>query len=349
MNSNEDSREMATLVRTNFRFLEYARRTTLLFVLLVCAATAAAQGRKYGVFVGINDYPFEGGQLHGAVNDATKLRDTMVSLFGFDLGHTSLLTNSAATRDGIIGSLTKYEGLVRRGDLFVFTYSGHGTVFPDKYSEELDETRKISMNVLLGEERFVLPLGLYDSALVPIDADKDTGGRSWKNLILDDELYGLFSAFTRKGASVVFLSDSCHSGSIGKGARTESVRVKFISPLKALKVKSLEETKATTPRNQKITTRQLGGQYLILTGSKDDEFSLDVGGGTPNASGLFTRTLLKVIEVRGTDMTYSQLIRLVQPEVNRQAREADNPQTPQLDARFGDPDAKIFRAPTGAN
>lgn len=323
------------------------RASALLVVLLLCASTASAAGRKYGLFVGINEYTFEGGRLYGAVNDATNLRRVMIDSFNFEPGHSTLLTDAHATREAIIRNINEYASIVQAGDLFVFTFSGHGTVFPDAASEELDETRQIEMDVMLPGGRFVLPRGLYDSSLVPVNAGDEAGGRAWKNLILDDELYNLFSTFTRKGAHVVFISDSCHSGTVGKGAGTEQARVKFLSPLNVLKVSSLDQLRDAQLRGQRrVGARNMGrGSYLVLTGSRDDEFSLDVGRGTPDAAGLFTKTLLTVIQRNGARLTYSQLMARVQPEVRRQARAQDNEQTPQLDARFGNSGAVIFSPP----
>lgn len=336
----------STVARTSLRVsavLFIASKLTVVVVMfLMCGVVAMAQGHKYGLFVGINQYPRPDEQLFGAVNDATKLRQKMIKDFGFAEDDTTLLTDAAATRKAIIDGITSYRQKAKSGDLFLFTYSGHGTLFPDASSSVIDEHTKISMDVLLPGGHFVIPPDYYDSAIVPVDSDDETGGRPWKNLILDDEFHDLFSAFQQKGVQVIFLADECNAGTIGKG-ENGTARVKFITPMQALNVKSLADLKKVKPRKQRrVAARSKWGPYLILSASKDNEFSLDVDGGTDHAGGLFTRTLLTVLDNVPGPLTYTQLLARVQPEVVRLSRLEGNDQTPQLDTRFGDPNLTIF-------
>ena len=98
---------------------------SLLIVLLVNSIYAngggmasPAAGQKYLLAVGINNYREK--PLRGAVNDAVGIREILISRFGFAPGDTTLLTDSSATRAGIIGSIVRYIDVVGRGDLFVF-------------------------------------------------------------------------------------------------------------------------------------------------------------------------------------------------------------------------------------
>src|ERR1044072_4918703 len=99
------------------------KATLLIAIFLMCGMVVMAQGRKYGLFVGINQYPRPDEQLFGAVNDATKLRQKMIKGFGFAEGDTTLLTDAAATRKAIFDSITGYRQKAKSGDLFLFTYS----------------------------------------------------------------------------------------------------------------------------------------------------------------------------------------------------------------------------------
>ena len=84
-----------------------------------------------------------------------------------------------------------------------------------------------------------------------------------------------------------------------------------------------------------------------MTGSKDDEFSLDANiGGVP--MGLFTNKLLANIPDRAGDratMTYSRLMGRVSHEVAIQAMKWEGNQNPQLNVEFADPNAPIFTVP----
>ena len=324
----------------------------LMFALLVfvCAAVAEAKGRKFGLFVGINEYAEPVSPLRGCVNDAEKMQAAMLAKYGFKKADTTILTDTQATRDGIIGKIKMYEQMAGEDDLFVFHYSGHGTLFPDANSEEQDETELQYVEIAYGPgaSEVIFPRAKYDSAIVPIDVAEATSGKPWQNLILDDELYQMFAAFTKKGAQVVFISDSCHSGSVARAEKTLT-KVRFTPLHKAFDAKSfadlnLKKPAAATAKPTAAQT-QLNGMYLTMTDSKDDEFSLDAGeDGIP--MGLFTSTLLKTLNARGAaSLTYKKLIESVSPKVSKTALSLNNNQNPQLDSRFGNADKLIFSVP----
>jgi len=315
-------------------------------ILLIGAAATEAKGRKYGLLVGINEYPAPISTLSGCVNDAIKMQAAMITGYGFKKADTSVLTDAQATRQNIINKIKMYEKLAGAGDLFVFHYSGHGTLFPDANSEELDETEMQFVELDFGGGPEVLfPRDKYDSAIVPVDGDMATSGKPWQNLILDDELYAMFSAFTKKGAQVVFISDSCHSGSVARAKISAAVR--FMPLHKAFHRKSFADLQLKKSVATKVVTAppDMNNLYITLTGSKDDEFSLDSSSdGIP--MGLFTSTLLKSLNTRAaTAKTYKQLMSVVSPQVAKNALKLNNNQNPQLDARFGNPNNLIFSVP----
>ena len=324
----------------------------LTFISLIAVSAASAKGKKFGLFVGINAYSEGISPLKGCVNDAMKMREAMMTKFGFKAADTMLLTDAAATRDGILTNLKKYQALAGAGDILVFHYSGHGTLFPDAYSEVKDETKLIYMEApnRAGQMEVIYERDKYDSALVPFDARSRTSGKPWRNLILDDELYTIFSAVTRKGAQVVLISDSCHSGSIDRALpdvqpRTQSLATVFgVRRFSELDLEKPAEDKSTRPPLPPVK-----GLYLSMTGSKDDEFSLDASfSGVP--MGLFTSKLLANMPPvpkgnKPITMTYQQLMGLVSPAVSQQARAWDSNQNPQLNTEFGNPRMSIFSVP----
>jgi hypothetical protein len=326
----------------------------LVLIALACAifalaGSASAAGKKYGLFVGINKYTGGISALRGCVNDATLMRATLQSKFGFQPADNMLLTDEAATRDGIINSLKKYQALASKGDIFVFHYSGHGTLFPDGRSEDQDETNMTYLEVMndeTGKMEVWYPRAKYDSAIVPFDARSTTSGKPWRNLILDDELAAIFAGFTQKGAQVVFISDSCHSGTVGRagkqknGIRTQSLATVF----GARRFEDLELGEPAVKRTSGYPV-PVNPLYIVLTGSKDDEFSLDFGG-LPTPMGLFTYTLLKQLNKPGSALlSYEKTMAIVSPEVSKQSLQSDNNQNPQLDTRYGDSKTLVFSLP----
>lgn len=303
-------------------------------VTLLLLISVSAQGKKYGLFVGINAYTGGVSPLKGCVNDANNLQSALATKYGFQLADTTLLTDRQATRDGILNAIKYYQAQAQAGDLFVFTYSGHGTLFPDDRSEELDEEASLEMPD-------VYPPGKYDSAICPVDLRSNTSGKLWNNLILDDELYGLFSGFTSKGAMVIFLSDSCHSGTLARNLGQNTFVSKLQPQARFLplpKIRSLDSIpKPAGSRRVKRTRSDVGGLLIVLSGAKDNEYSLDYPDSSGETNGLFTRTLLQTINELGSQgkkATYLTVRDIVSPKVSQLSAAKNNSQTPQIDARF---------------
>ncbi len=293
---------------------------SVLFILACWAsigALALAQ-EKYALLVGINDYPRPITPLHGCVNDMSNVRDKLIGQFGFPTGNIESLFNGSATRGRILAGIDAYAGKVRRGDVFVFGYSGHGTVFPDERSEELDETR-----VITPKNR---QPGKYDAALVPIDVRAGDSGKPWGNLILDDELYERFKRLTDKGCLVIVISDSCHSGTLGRGTH----RVKAISTEEALGIPYDRIGKPAGSRT--VESRDLGGLYLTMTSSTDEQVSIEWRDDEGRECGLFVYSFLKALRAAGTNRpSYQQVYDYTRREVMRLSKQG---QEPQVDTRF---------------
>ena len=298
------------------------------------AANTMAAGKKYAVFVGINDYPGTENDLNGAVNDAQNFKKLLTTKFRYPAANTTTLLDSAATRENIISQIKAYGALVGPGDILVFQYSGHGTLFPDIYSDVIDETKKVSVDIPLQDgSRYQLPLDYYDSAIVPWDADDKSSSRTWQNLILDDELYDMFSKITAKGATVVFISDSCHSGSVGKAQQR---KFRYMPTERALKIASVADLRKPDPSKQtKGSAPIFNNHYIVLTAARDDEVAWD-GNESAIPGGLFTSSLIGVINSSKTPLTYSSLLSYVAPKM------AGENQHPQLDRRFGNVNARLF-------
>jgi len=309
------------------------------FFILAATSVSFAQGRKMGLFVGINEYLEKEDVLQSCVNDALNMRKRLSRDYGFDASNTSLLTDARATRRNILDKLAYYERQTLSGDLFVFYYSGHGGIFPDALSEVNDETEMVTPPA-----KMQLATGYYDSTLVPIDSHLSTSGKSWGNSILDDELHKIFSRFTDKGVQVIFISDSCFSGTLAKSFGDFEM-TKFASA-KALRVNSPEWNQAARKRGAKAG-ETFNNLFLAIGSSQDNQTSL---AGGPHDMSLFTRIFLaKLDEYNAANkiFTYQSVLNVVKPEVNRLSRQT---QTPRLDDRFFDSallNRPIFSLPSG--
>ena len=129
-------------------------------VLAACAVLAAglqSEGAPHrrALLVGINDYtasalaphpqtaPAPGRDwpnLGGAVNDVTIMRDMLVALYGFDLNDIVILTDQAATRAAILGTIElRLVNPAANDDVILFYYAGHGSQVRNSLSDERDK------------------------------------------------------------------------------------------------------------------------------------------------------------------------------------------------------------------
>src|SRR5439155_24108902 len=143
--------------------------------------------------------------------------------------------------------------------------------------------------------------------------------------LLDDELFDIFSQAVR-GARVVFLSDSCHSGSVARIAPppdgAERGQIRFLPPGPFLN----DAERGRALRAEKAPAKGLSrGTALLISGCADTEFSYDATfGGRPN--GAFTRVALETLAKLAEGATYRDW----HTAIRAQLPNASYPQTPQL-------------------
>jgi hypothetical protein len=138
---------------------------------------------KRALCIGIN-YVGTSAQLAGCANDANDWAGVFEAR---DFGTVDLLLDAAATRAAMLEVMGAIIAETGPDDLAVVTYSGHGSWQPDRSGDEPDRR---------------------DEVLCPVDYAR-------AGMISDDDLYRVFTAGHR-WARVVFISDSCHSGSVNR-------------------------------------------------------------------------------------------------------------------------------------
>ena len=181
-----------------------------------------------------------------------------------------ILTRSA-TAKAVSDALTRAAEKLKKGDILLVTYSGHGGQTKDWNGDEADEM----------DETWVL----YDRQLV------------------DDELYKLWGKF-RAGVRILVLSDSCHSGSVTRdvpdfidgGPRRRAmpgyVRKKVDKAQK-------EIYQAVQKKNGSAEKAKIGASVLLISGCMDNQYSMD---GARN--GAFTGALKSVWKGGGFKGSY---------------------------------------------
>jgi hypothetical protein len=169
------------------------------FPVITLAGTLRAQPRRprlHAMVVGINKYAGQGPagkvpDLEGCINDANDIARQVVRL---DPNVRVLgVRNEPVTRAAFFSAWQSMVSAAGRGDTLLLTYSGHGGRVTEacagNENDGLDET---------------LILTNFD---VRHTADK-------AEHIIDDELAALWAAAAERDLRVVFVADSCYSGTV---------------------------------------------------------------------------------------------------------------------------------------
>lgn len=237
---------------------------------------------NHALLIGINEY--RESPLRGCVNDITDLADFLRARLDFAAGELTLLLDGRATREAILRELRALVASVRPGDRALLHFSGHGVQLPSSDAEEQD--------------------GL-DEAICPYDY-------SWDDLegsFLRDKDFRRELAKLPADATFVWISDSCHSGTLTKmlfNGGKHDVRPRFLTPPPdvALQVAKLHD-RAVKLRTLRRTAEEL--QLAFLSGCQPEQTAADaVFGG--RANGALSYTLLRELERSdGLQVTWAPL------------------------------------------
>lgn len=259
----------------------------------------------YALLVGINDYTPEVGKLYGCLNDVDHFRDYLTSTFGKQQLQLEVLKDSDATRGNIIKLFRSHLGKAGAEDVALFQYCGHGARwaaargFKEFYPDGKDEG-----------------LVLYDSRRPGSAAPYD---------LADKELAILLTEVAKKDPHITVILDCCHSGS---GTRTAD-------DFRHLKRRMTHEVFDERPLDSYLDGHYAGlqkkKQPLFIPSSKHILLAacerVQQAYETQNRSGVFTDTLLHVLDKSGSDISYADLFVRCRAAVRQYA---DN-QTPQFE------------------
>jgi hypothetical protein len=249
---------------------------------------------KKALCIGINDYQDPGSNLTGCVNDANNWKAALEQR-GFTVRQ---LLNSKATKDAMYRGIRQLVEEAQRGDTVVITYSGHGSWIPDHDGDEIDGR---------------------DEVLCPYDIAQNRP-------LTDDELYNLFEE-RQPGVRIVFIADSCHSGSVIRvapaPAEATGYRYRFLAPERFLPTERLAVAERRARRVPAGIPRPFGG--LLLSGCQDWEYSFDaVFNRRPN--GAFTYFALKALDALPQNATCGDWYKVIRESLPSEF----HPQTPRL-------------------
>jgi hypothetical protein len=170
-------------------------------------AVAAAR-ENYALIVAASDYPNLDQKywLKGPKNDETLVRDYLVNSAPVKFEPQNVVALGSgdgmqlATHQAILDSLGKIAREAKPGDFVYLHFSGHGSQQPAKADTTEADGR---------DEVFLAA----DTQMAPADNPSYL-----PNVLTDDEVSGALKAIRKTGAFVWVVYDSCHSGTMTRGA-----------------------------------------------------------------------------------------------------------------------------------
>ena len=220
--------------------------------------SANAAPRGLSLHVGLNEispahYGGSNGRLEACINDAEEMEKLALAQ-GFKV--LGVLRDGQGTRQAVKDAFTQAAKTLKSGDIFLFTYSGHGSFVPDENGDEPDNA----------DETWCL----YDGMLV------------------DDEVNLLWQAFA-PGVRIFVLLDCCHSGTaikdllaapLGDGI-VKRPRARALPPSIAKKTwmtnramyKAISD--ATAAAAPAVAAKDPACTVTLISGCQDDQVSID--------------------------------------------------------------------------
>src|SRR5688572_4415339 len=92
--------------------------------------------KRKALCVGINDYPYDGSDLNGCVNDANAWATVLKDHFNFASNDVTVILDARATKKAIMDGLKALLAGAASGDSLVFANSSHGSYVADKDGDE---------------------------------------------------------------------------------------------------------------------------------------------------------------------------------------------------------------------
>ena len=263
--------------------------TSALISLLACSSRTApevayaqspggASPKKLALLIGINTYKYADrvSPLAGSLNDVEDMRKLLITKFQFSPEDILVLKDSQATHAGIIEAIKGHLiAKAQQGDIILLHYSGHG-------SQMKDVTGKMISGV--------------DETIVPYDS-RDPEGKVFD--ISGAELHPLLVQLASKTTNLTFILDSCHSGTLVRGARVRSIPMDTRTPPAASATREVASKPAeATPKFA----------FLSAATSKESAFEHQANGAD---HGAFTYFLTQALRSSKGGATYRDVMDVV--------------------------------------
>lgn len=272
------------------------------FLALTGAAEPKPQIRGFLVGVGGYQNPQAWSPLEGPPKDVARLKKTLVERFGTPEEKLVVLAQEEATRDGIQQGLLNLVEQAQPGETVIFYYAGHGFATANRQPPEGAVFEKYDPE----------DDGL-DECLVAIDAPKPDDPTFADKVVRDDFFETALKRAVAKvrpdgsgPGSVIFLFDSCHSGTISRSAnalgKVERTNLAYRS--------APNPPSVNNPAIVEASRHGAGAKgWVVLSACGPRQTAKE----DPSHGGDFTNALVTALEDPrlGPDSTYHDLMRIV--------------------------------------
>jgi len=273
----------------------------------------AANPPPRALLIGCTKYDFNPERsLKGSGNDVALVSDLLVERFAFAPQNVRRLIEglTAAERPTRANIVREIEALIREAkprQQIVLYLAGHGSQQPDQNPPDPNDPE---------------PDGL-DELFLPADIGPwNDKIQSIRNAIIDDEFRAWTGQILAKGAELLVIFDSCHSGSGLRGIGDE--RLRRIEPEELIPASVLEaarnrvaQSKAQSPADEPALDPLEQGRWVALYAAAPHESTpeWDMPRKTPNARphGLFTYTLCQSLR-QSSVPSYLELIQRIRSQ-----------------------------------
>ena len=261
--------------------------------------------------------------LRGSRPDVEKMRELLMSdRYGVSEKNIRTLLDDEATKGRIFAEFENhlirnasdyFQKTGRRDAVVVFEFSGHGSQVPDVAPFDEADGK---------DETFVT----YDS--------QDVAGKNFD--ITDDEIFQLTGQLSKYTDNIVYILDSCHSGSATRGSDdVRRVPARTTVPVSLLKAQTRGENNQKTEKdNAQTDLLPAGDDYIVISAAQSNELAgqkyifENEQSKMPLVFGNLTYYLLEELRNAKADTSYRELMENVRRKV---AGETNNTQIPQIE------------------
>lgn len=276
---------------------------------------------RFALLVGIKEYKHqENPPVPGAENDVKLMKDVLVENYNFpDDGKHIVTLKTAEARRGRI--LTEFQNFLianaknnqAKNPIIIFYFSGHGT----QYANQADDT--LDGDALDGLDEAIVPFDSRDPQIFDI---------------LDDEIDDLSAELAKYSSNILFIFDSCHSGTVSRGKMARETKPNPLNSARKPYIRKFPPSDADEARRKKIVTLAAALPHQLAYPKMD------------LSSGLMTFHLVAALRRASRNTTYQELM----SEVRAGVRSENSEQQPFIEQHsFADGDENRFVLAASSN